>query len=93
MKQNSTRLKIKVVPGASRSGLAGWLGEALKVRVSTPPENGKANAAVEALLTQSLGLPTGAVNIVSGRKSPHKLVEIDGMSRQNLLEALEFPAT
>ena len=39
-------LEVKVVPGASRSEVTGWLGDSLKIRVAAPPERGKANAAV-----------------------------------------------
>ncbi len=53
-------LKVKVVPGASRTQLSGWLGDMLKVRVSAPPEKGKANAAVEALLARDVG-PAGKI--------------------------------
>jgi uncharacterized protein (TIGR00251 family) len=82
------RLKIKVLPGASSSGIAGWLGDTLKVRVSAPPEKGKANAAVEALLAKALDLPDGAVRIASGQSSPRKVVEIDGLSHAEILERL-----
>ena len=43
---------MKVVPGASRTRLAGQLGDALKVAVAAPPEAGKANAALIELLAQ-----------------------------------------
>lgn len=82
------RLQVKVVPGASRSALAGWLGETLKVRVTAPPEKGKANAAVEAMLCEALRLPPGGVRIVSGRHSTRKLVEIRGLSRAEIRERL-----
>lgn len=81
-------LKIKVVPGASRTQLSGWLGDMLKVRVSAPPEKGKANAAVEALLARELGLPVKSVRIVSGTGSPQKLVEIEGLSAAELRREL-----
>lgn len=74
------RLSLKVVPGASSSGIAGWLGEALRVRVAVPAERGKANAAVEALLREVLDLPQGQVKIVAGTSSPHKIVEIAGLN-------------
>jgi uncharacterized protein YggU (UPF0235/DUF167 family) len=74
------KLPIKVVPGSSRSGIAGWLGEALRVRVTAPAEGGRANAAVEATLAQALGLPKGAARIVAGARSPWKTVEIAGLS-------------
>lgn len=74
------RLPIKVVPGSSRSGIAGWLGDTLRVRVTAPAERGKANAAVEALLTEVLGLAGGGVRIVSGSSSPRKTVEIVGLT-------------
>ncbi len=74
------RLPIKVVPGSSRSGIAGWLGDTLRVRVTAPAERGKANAAVESLLTEVLGLPNGDVRIVTRGSSPRKTVEILGLS-------------
>lgn len=82
------RLKIKVVPGASRDGLAGWLGDALKVRVSAPAEAGKANAAVEALLAAALGVPRSSVRIVRGGSSPRKEVEIDALPEAEVLRRL-----
>jgi uncharacterized protein YggU (UPF0235/DUF167 family) len=82
------RLDVKVVPGAARPGLAGWLGEALKVRVAAPPEKGKANAAVEAVLCAALRLPRGGARIVSGRHSNRKVIEIRGLSRCEILERL-----
>lgn len=38
--QDIVRLKVKVVPGASRPGVAGWLGDALKIRVAAPRRRG-----------------------------------------------------
>jgi len=76
------RLRIKAVPGSSRSRIDGWIGDALKVRVTAPPEGGKANAAIEATLARALGLPRQSVRVVSGRASPRKLIEIDGISEE-----------
>lgn len=84
----TARLRLKVVPGAARSGVVGWLGPALKIRVTAPPEKGKANAAVTALLAAELGLPPAAVKIVSGGGSPNKVVEIEGRSEAEVLRRL-----
>lgn len=84
----TTRLRLKVVPGATRAGVVGWLGPALKVRVTAPPEKGKANAAVAAVLAAELGLSPAAVKIVSGGGSPNKVVEIDGASEAEVLRRL-----
>ena len=70
-------IQVKVVPKASRDEIAGWLGDRLKIRVSAPPERGKANAAVEKLLAETLGLPPSAVRVVAGATTPLKAVEID----------------
>lgn len=74
------KLPIKVVAGSSRTGIAGWLGDTLRVRVAAPAERGKANAAVEALLREVLGLSAGGATIVSGSSSPRKIVAIVGLS-------------
>ena len=86
---SATRLAIKVVPGASRSGIAGWLGDTLKVRVTAPAEQGKANAAVEELLAEALGLPRDCVRIAKGTASPRKVVEIAGLSEVEVRSRLE----
>ena len=73
----NTRLSLKVVAGASRTEIAGWLGDTLRVRVAKPAERGKANAAVVALLSGALGIPGSAVRIISGTSTPRKIVEIE----------------
>lgn len=83
-----TKIKIKVVPGASSSGVSGWLGECLKIRVSQPPEKGKANAAVEAIICNALNLPNGSAKIVSGSSSQQKIIEIYGLSNAEINQRL-----
>lgn len=84
MSDNSFRLAVKVVPKSSRSGIAGWLGQSLRVRVAAPAERGKANAAVEKLIAKALGLSRGAVCIVAGKSSPRKVVQISGLSEAEI---------
>ena len=76
------RLKVKAVPGASRSEIVGRLGEALKIRVTAPPEGGKANREILALLAGRLGLAAAAVTLVSGASSPAKVVELRGLTSE-----------
>lgn len=84
-------LGVKVVPNASRAGIAGVLGDALKIKVAQPPEDGKANRAVEALLAEVLGISPAQVMVVAGQTRPRKTVRIAGMpleaARQKLQEA------
>jgi uncharacterized protein (TIGR00251 family) len=78
----SCRLKVKAVPGASRTEIVGRLGEALKIRVAAPPEGGKANREILELLAERLGLPAAAVSLVSGGTSPAKVVELRGITAE-----------
>lgn len=73
-------LSLKVVPGASRTRVAGVLGTALKVAVAAPPEGGKANAAVIRLLADVLGVSKSDVEIVSGHGQPLKRVTVRGLT-------------
>lgn len=75
------RLRVKVVPGAKRDGLAGVLGDRLKVRVAAPPEGGRANEAVCRVLARALGVRARDVEVVSGRTSPEKVVRVVGAER------------
>ena len=73
------KLPVKVVPKSSRDRIVGWVGDALKICVTAPPEKGRANDAVEALLADALGLPKEQVRITAGLSSPRKSVQIDGL--------------
>ncbi len=78
------RLNLKVVPGASRQRVVGWLGDALKVTVTAPPESGKANAAVIALLAQWLDIAPERISIVKGHTQPRKTAELQGITRHDI---------
>jgi len=81
-KSSTVKLAVKVVPGSSREGIAGWLGEELKVRVRQVPEAGKANKALIQLLARALDLPADCIQIVSGSSSAHKIIAINGLDEQ-----------
>ncbi len=77
-------LKVKVVPGSSRTKIDGWLGDFLKIRVTAKPEKGRANDAVVALLADALGVPRQDVSISSGEGSPRKIFKINGLSKSEI---------
>ncbi len=81
------RLSLKVVPGSSRDEIVGWLGDSLKVKVKAPPEKGRANEAVIALLADRLGIDASSIAVVSGRVSPVKVVDVDGMDAAAIRQA------
>jgi uncharacterized protein (TIGR00251 family) len=70
----TTRLKLRVSPGARRPGIAGRHGDGWKVRVAEPAESGRANDAVLRLLVDTLGVD---VRLVSGRSTRDKIVALD----------------
>ncbi len=80
--------KVKVVPGSSRTAVAGLLGEMLKVKIAAPPEKGKANQCLIEFLAKKLGTKKNAVSIITGQTNPIKQVQVTGMSGQMLLKKL-----
>lgn len=76
----ATLISVKVVPGASRSRIAGPHGDALKVQVAAPPERGRANDAVCDLFAEALGVPRRAVSVARGLTSPSKTIRVDGLT-------------
>ena len=73
-------LRVRVQPGARLTGLVGWMADGtLKLKVSAPPEAGRANRAVVELLAGVLGVREGAVRVVRGQSARAKTVEVDGL--------------
>ncbi len=78
-KDGGVLLRVKVVPGASRSRVLGVWSGGLRLAVAAPPEKGRANEEVIALLAETLGIPKRSVTIAAGATSPRKAVWIAGM--------------
>ena len=83
-------LNIRVIPRAKRSAVDGVRGGALLVRLSSPPVDGAANAALIDLLASVLEVPRRAVRIVGGDTSRDKRVAIDGLTAQQARSRLGF---
>lgn len=79
------RLRLRVVPRASRAEVVGWLQPGLlKVKVTAPPEGGRANQEVVALLAKELGLSRRDVRLEAGAKAREKIVLCTGLSPEEL---------
>ena len=75
-----TLIEVKVVPGASRSRIAGEYGDGIRVQVAAAPERGKANEALTELLAEKLGVAHRDVTVVRGMTSPRKTVLVAGVA-------------
>ena len=75
----STRLRVRVSPGARRGGVAGRVGEVWKLRVTAPAGGGRANEAVVKLLADTVDVPRRQVALVSGHTAREKVVELEGV--------------
>lgn len=73
-------LELKTIPNAPRDEIAGWLGDALKVKVHAPAFEGRANDALLGFLADKLGVHRRDVTLVRGDKSRHKVVRIAGLT-------------
>jgi uncharacterized protein (TIGR00251 family) len=79
---------VRVVPRASRNEIAGVHGDALKVRLTAPPVEGRANEALVAFLAQRLGVRKSQVEIVAGATSRRKMICVLGLSAREVEERL-----
>jgi uncharacterized protein (TIGR00251 family) len=79
MTATTTRVRLRVSPGAGRAAVVGRHGDGWKVRVTEAPEHGRANDAVVRLLASALVVPAEAVAIVSGHSGRDKIVQLTGM--------------
>jgi uncharacterized protein (TIGR00251 family) len=79
MSPSSTRIRLRVAPGAVRTAVVGRHGDGWKVSVAAPAQNGKANDALVTLLADALSLRRTDVEVVAGRSSRDKIVAVTGL--------------
>lgn len=85
---DTTVLQLKVIPGTAKPAIVGWLDNQLKLRVNAPPEKGKANEAVIALLATVLDIPGNQIEITRGHTSQRKTVVISSLKQQEFTEKI-----
>jgi uncharacterized protein (TIGR00251 family) len=74
-----TEINARIIPKSSRNEIIG--GDVVRIKVTSPPVDGKANKAVITLLSKQLKIPKKDVQIVSGEKSRNKKIRVYGISR------------
>jgi uncharacterized protein YggU (UPF0235/DUF167 family) len=92
MEALSTRVWLRVAPGATRPGVVGRYGDGWTLRVAAPPEGGRANDAVVGLLAEALDVPRHDVTLVSGHGARDKVVNLSGLGAEEIERRLTSAA-
>ena len=85
-------IKVRVQPKASANKVAGYDEDTLRLRVTAPPTEGKANAGVIALLAKTLGVSKSKLQIVRGQTSRNKLISVDTLTEEEVRRRIEAAA-
>jgi uncharacterized protein len=79
---------VKVHPRAKKNAITGELGDALKLALTAPPTDGKANAACIEFFAKFLNVPRSSVTIASGQRSRNKMIRVAGLTAEKIRERL-----
>ncbi len=88
-REESCKINVRVQPKASRNQVDGFEDGTLRLRVTAPPTDGKANAGVIALLAKTLGVSKSRLEIVRGHSSRSKVISIDRLTEQEVHRRIE----
>ncbi len=89
---NGCTLAVRVHPGARRNAITGTHDGALKVSLTTPPTDGRANAALIAFLAERLNIPRAHITLVTGATSRSKTLHLEGLTPDAITALLAEPA-
>ena len=78
--QGGVRLQLHIQPRAARTEFVGRFGDALKVRIKSPPVDDSANDELVRFLAKSLGIPRARVELITGHRGRRKTVRVDGVT-------------
>ena len=79
---------VRVQPRAARTAITGMMGEVVKLSLSAPPVDGRANVAVVEFLSEVFSVPRSAVQVVTGERSRNKVIRIAGRTAAELQQML-----
>ncbi|MCK4309178.1 MAG: YggU family protein [Candidatus Atribacteria bacterium] len=86
---NDIIVKVKIVPGSSKNKIVGVYNDALKITVTAPPVEGKANKKCIVYLAKYFDIAKSKIEIISGQTSKNKLIKIYDISQEEFLEKIE----
>ena len=81
---------VRVQPRARKNAVVGELGGALKIAVTAPPADGRANEACIEFLADTLDVPRSAIAIISGHSSRNKVIRLTGVSAEKIRARLSM---
>ena len=87
--KDGVTITVRVIPRASRSEVVGELGDALKIKLASPPVEGAANEELVKILAKALAIQKSAVEIIAGHTTRTKTVRIDGVSGEQIAAILQ----
>jgi uncharacterized protein len=85
----SLAFAVRIHPRAKKNAITGKVGEALKLSLTAPPVDGKANAACIDFFAKLLNVSRSSVTIASGQSSRNKVVRVAGLTQEELRKRLE----
>ncbi len=88
MSAAEARIAVRVQPGAKKEAILGFADGVLRLRVTAPPVEGRANDAVLELVARAVGVGPSHVTLLRGARSRDKLLRIDGVSQQRAEDVL-----
>ena len=86
---NDIIIKVKIVPGSSKNKIVGAYNDALKITITAPPVEGKANKKCIAYLAKCFDIAKSKIEIISGQTSKDKLIKIYDINQKEFLDKLE----
>ena len=87
-RNGSVTLRVRVQPRAARTEVTGEQAGAIKLKITAPPVDGKANEECMRFLAKLLGVSAGSVEIIAGDSSRDKIIRIHNISADRVREAL-----
>ncbi|MBZ5666136.1 MAG: DUF167 domain-containing protein [Acidobacteriia bacterium] len=87
---SGTTFAVKVHPRAKKNAITGEVGDALKLALTAPPVDGKANEACIEFFAKLLKVPRSSVTIAAGQSSRNKVIRVMGLSAEEVRQRLKI---
>jgi uncharacterized protein (TIGR00251 family) len=85
---NDIVIKVKIIPGSSKNKMVGVHNDAIKITITTPPVEGKANKECIVYLSKYFDIAKSKIEIISGKSSKNKLIKIYDINQSKFLDKM-----